>query len=691
MPIALGLDAGGTYTDAVLYNIDNDSLIASAKSPTTPPTYLDGIAGAISALPENKRNRASHVCLSTTLATNAIVEGRYAPAGLLLIGYDSHESGSITWTPKRVVPGRHAVDGSEVESFDEDAFRVAVDDLLKKGVAGLALSSMMAVRNADHEIRAAEIARDLTDIPVVCGREVTDTINSLVRAETAALNAGLIPIITRFLGAVETVLADVGLGDAPVFMVRGDGSLASAESARLAPVHTILSGPACSAVGAAHLADVSSAVIVDVGGTTTDSALLFDGRPKMAEKGVTVGNWRAGVPSAEVVTRGLGGDSAIEVGRRVLVGPRRVIPASWAGENHPGYADELQKLLERVTAGEYPQGDWGLVAPTEGFLMLTPDAPAPLNEQESEILGALGDGPKTREQLSQMTGYPHMSLLRTPRLERWGLIQRIGVTPTDIWHITGEFAPWHIPTAKAAVGITAERHGVTTDELIELVGQSTVQALARQIARTALGTGDDESSERSVADHVGRVAFTEAACDTLDVSMSLGVPLVGVGAPANQMLSSSAKTFDGGLVVPDYADVANAVGAAVGSVEVVSTALIRPGRKGQVVCYGLDKPLLFDTRDEAVDRCNVVLSPRVEEQLFARGATAVALTLEADHIGGEAGMSSSPIWWETVVTVEGSGRPATAVDEGGRDDVAVTVVEKWSEGLEEAEAKRKGN
>ena len=146
MPIALGLDAGGTYTDAVLYDIDNDNLIASAKSPTTPPNYLEGIAGAIAALPQTERSRAAHVCLSTTLATNAIVEGRYAPAGLLLIGYDSHESGSIDWTPKRVVSGRHAVDGSETEPFDEEAFSIAVTDLLSEGVAGLALSSMMAVR-----------------------------------------------------------------------------------------------------------------------------------------------------------------------------------------------------------------------------------------------------------------------------------------------------------------------------------------------------------------------------------------------------------------------------------------------------------------------------------------------------------------------------------------------------------------
>ncbi|HDS74121.1 MAG TPA: hydantoinase/oxoprolinase family protein, partial [Firmicutes bacterium] len=302
MAIALGLDAGGTYTDAVLYDLDTNTLLASAKAPTTPPDYVRGVAEAVDALPLEIRATAEFVALSTTLATNAIVEHRHAPAGLVLIGYDEYESRSVNWNLKRRVSGRHSIRGEETEPLDEAGLRAAVVDLLNEGVAGIAISGVMSTRNPDHELRALDVTASMCDLPIVAGHRVAGVLNAIVRAETAALNAGLIPIIHRFIDAVESVLASHGVANAPVFMVTGDGSLMSSTAARVRPVETILSGPACSALGAARLSGVGDAVVADIGGTTTDIAVLEGGTPRMSAGGVSVGSWRAGVRSAQVLT-----------------------------------------------------------------------------------------------------------------------------------------------------------------------------------------------------------------------------------------------------------------------------------------------------------------------------------------------------------------------------------------------------
>jgi len=693
MPIALGLDAGGTYTDAVLFDLDENRLLASAKAPTTPPTYTEGVAGAIAGLPESLRRQASYVALSTTLATNAIVEGRHAPAGLILIGYDAFETREIRWQPKRVVPGRHTIRGVEIEPFDEAAFRRALRELLDEGIAGIAISSVLSVRNPEHELRAAAIAGEQSDLPVVCGHEVAGVLNALIRAETAALNAGLIPLLHRFVDAVEAVLTDAGLKGVPCLMVTGDGNLMATPAARLRPVETILSGPACSVLGGARLAGVKEGIVVDVGGTTTDVAVLSGGHPRMVQGGVSVGPWRAGVRSAQVLTRGLGGDSAIVAHlTKMTVGPRRVIPISFVGGQWPHVADALRKTLEQAKAGNQPGGDWRLTNPTDAFLRVPLDPPAALDDQERAILAALETGPLTRQGLSQAVGYPYLSLLRTDRLEGWGLIQRAGLTPTDLWHVTGEYVPWHRPTAEAAAELTALRLDMTVDELIAEVRERTTQALTRQVTQAHLGIIEDHPdgvSDATFAGRLTRIVLREVPKDGLAASLSLKPPIIGVGAPAHLFLGPVAARLGGALLVPEGAPVANAVGAATGAVVSASTALIRPQEDGSILCYGPQERNTFAERREAVEYAIAKLVPNVEAELGHRGAAAATIHVQVEHRGVEVKDVPDPIWWETAVTARGVGRPAVA---GESDDPihrpAVRIVEEWATpGLKDVEAR----
>ena len=242
-------------------------------------------------------------------------------------------------------------------------------------------------------------------------------------------------------------------------MVTGDGSLMSSAAARLRPVETILSGPACSALGAARLSGVGDAVVADIGGTTTDIAVLEGGTPRMSAGGVSVGSWRAGVRSAQVLTRGLGGDSEISVRPLLSVGPRRVVSISRLASMSDALADDIMDLADCVRAGNPPGGDWSLTNPTDAFVLLPGDPPATPTDEERKILDALADGPLTRRALGAAIDYPYLSIISTGRLEAWGLVQRGGLTPTDLWHVTGEYAPITLGGASCAeLCATRTRH-----------------------------------------------------------------------------------------------------------------------------------------------------------------------------------------------------------------------------------------
>ena len=292
----LGVDTGGTYTDAVIYDEGSSSLIAKAKAPTTHDDLALGIGQAI----ERVLGAASvdpgaigFVSLSTTLATNALVEGRGRPAALVMIGFEEAvlDRGGLREAIGRdsvvMVAGGHTPHGAEAEPLDTEALAAAVTEIAPS-VDGFAVTSQFSVRNADHEIAARDLIRERTGLPVTCSHELADELDGPKRSVTALLNARMIALIDEFVSTTTEVLDLQGIG-APIMVVRGNGSLVSADFVRERPVETILSGPAASLLGAAHLVGEKDAIISDIGGTTTDIAALRDGRFDLGAKGATVG------------------------------------------------------------------------------------------------------------------------------------------------------------------------------------------------------------------------------------------------------------------------------------------------------------------------------------------------------------------------------------------------------------------
>ncbi|MDW8072471.1 MAG: hydantoinase/oxoprolinase family protein, partial [Anaerolineae bacterium] len=317
MALSLGIDTGGTYTDAVLFD-ELRGVIASAKALTTKYDFTVGIREAVEGvLMDGSLSRMFRlVSLSTTLATNAVVEGHGAPICLLLIGYppDTLEYEGLGQVmkgdPVVFIQGGHTVTGDEQAPLDLVAVRQAIETHAAH-VAAFAVSGYFAVRNPEHELRVRQLIREMTHLPVSCGHELSSNLNAPRRALTAALNARLIPFLYQLITAVRALLHEKGI-TAPLMVVKGDGSLVEAQLALERPVETILSGPAASVIGARYLSGEQNMVVVDMGGTTTDIALVQNGRPVLNRDGAVIGGWHTMVEAVAVHTFGLGGDSEVQ-------------------------------------------------------------------------------------------------------------------------------------------------------------------------------------------------------------------------------------------------------------------------------------------------------------------------------------------------------------------------------------------
>ena len=316
MTFVLGLDTGGTFTDAALVDVSaqKEGMIAKAKSLTTRQDLSIGVGGAMQKVVDQWGGRPeeiSLVSLSTTLATNAVVEGVGGRVGLILIGFDEGAleradlAKALGSDPHVFITGGHRNDGAPLAPFDKQSLEKAAHDL-KHEVSAFAVASHFATRNPEHELQARDLLRDITQLPVTCSHELSSSLGGPRRALTAMLNARLINLLENLIQATAQKMDELG-PTCPLMVVKGDGSLLHADFARARPVETVLSGPAASQAGAAFLAGESTALVSDIGGTTTDIAYLRDGAPGLNADGAYVGGWRTMVEAADIRTSGLSG------------------------------------------------------------------------------------------------------------------------------------------------------------------------------------------------------------------------------------------------------------------------------------------------------------------------------------------------------------------------------------------------
>jgi N-methylhydantoinase A/oxoprolinase/acetone carboxylase beta subunit len=260
----LGIDTGGTFTDAVLLD-EAKAIVASAKSLTTRFDLAVGIGASLDKLPPAMLAQVVLVSLSTTLTTNSVVEGKGAPVCVLLAGYDERQvkaSGLVELLGMEsiaMLPGGHDAGGAVAQPLDEAATRAAILRFAPR-VSAFAISASFGVRNPEHELQLRAWVEELCDKPVACGHELASSLGAPRRAMTVALNARMVSHVKSLIDSVQRTLA-VRAIDAPLMVVKGDGSLINVESALRRPVGTVLSGPAASVLGACALSGHADAIV----------------------------------------------------------------------------------------------------------------------------------------------------------------------------------------------------------------------------------------------------------------------------------------------------------------------------------------------------------------------------------------------------------------------------------------------
>ena len=335
----LGIDVGGTNTDAVLID-ENLNIVASVKQTTTPDAY-DGILAAVRAVLEQAnvdRKEIGQAMLGTTQCANAIVERKHlAPIGILRLGAPATEGipPMVDWAEdlkkiavkSAIIGGGFEYDGKELAAFDEEAARAFFLELKAKGVQSVAISCVFSTVRNDHELAAAKLCREIMgeDVHISISSEI-GSMGLIERENATILNAALYRVAQSFTEGFARSLADEGVTEAEVYLSQNDGTLMTMEYARRYPILTIACGPTNSIRGASYLSKLQNAIVIDVGGTTTDLGVIQNGFPRESSVAVTIGGVRTNFRMPDVVSIGLGGGSIVRQrpDGSVTVGPDSV-------------------------------------------------------------------------------------------------------------------------------------------------------------------------------------------------------------------------------------------------------------------------------------------------------------------------------------------------------------------------------
>jgi N-methylhydantoinase A/oxoprolinase/acetone carboxylase beta subunit len=539
MSYSLGIDAGGTYTDAVLLKDEDNTIIQSNKALTSYPDPLEGITKAIDGLDPVCLKDVKVVSVSTTLSTNSILEGTGSPVALILIGnYDIRQELPTRHFLK--VKGGHDHNGIETDTLEEEAIREFALSVKDK-VSAFAISSYFSVRNHDHELRAKDIIMENTGLPVVCSYELSQDLGAFERAVTAFLNAQLIPVTERFMTTVEAEIKSRGI-DAKVFMLKCDGSVIGIQSALKKPIESIFSGPAGSLVGASFLADEETCAVIDVGGTSTDISVIYNGVPEMSDAGAVVGGWKTRVKAIKMETSAMGGDSHVWVkGEKINIGPRRVIPLCRAAVLYPDFLEQLRAnpMPSKLKIGVNYQ-------PTK-FYMRTDYEAFEASPEEQEVLEAVKKEPtSTTEIFNRIKKFPASKVFDSLIQKR--LLQPIGFTLTDALHVLGEYTERNVEAANVGADMLGSLVGMERSEFSRHIKREFAKNMACDLV-SFFFDGIEKSEIRKMFDIQSPAKF------------KIEVPVVLIGGPVSVFVEEMQEILDARIVLPEYSSVGNAAGA----------------------------------------------------------------------------------------------------------------------------------
>lgn len=565
----IGIDTGGTYTDMVLVSADTKEVVFKHKTLTTKGDLCKCIMNGFAKIPKAFLSEISMLSLSTTLATNAIVENKGCKTGLVLIG--GRPKGKLASGNIELVKGRIDIKGRQIEAINYEQL-IRVVDNFKDEVDAIAISGYASVRNPTHELYVKEIIKQNLGIPVACAHELTSSLGFYDRTVTVELNARLIPMLCELIEAVKCGMQKYGIA-APLMVVKGDGSLMTAAVAKSKPIDTILSGPASSVIGGVHLSGEKNAFIIDMGGTTTDIANVENGKARIRNEGARVGGWFTHVKAAEVFTVGLGGDSRIYVNSNgeIKIGPEKSVPLARAASIYPILYDEIKHIYECKSYKKFHFHDH------EAYILIKKYKNISYNDEEKILIEILRYSPHTLDYLKN-----HITLSKLRKLldglTQEGVIARVSLTPTDILHAVGKSTLWDSRIADIALEILADKYNGTKDVFIQEIHRMMIEHLDEAAIEAAIYFDHQpvEMTSGGAYEYFLKDLFFAPKSSLLKANYSLKKKIVGIGAPANAWIGNMGKCLNTQVIIPDHAEVANAVGAAVGRDVEKIEILIRP-------------------------------------------------------------------------------------------------------------------
>ncbi|WP_135611564.1 hydantoinase/oxoprolinase N-terminal domain-containing protein [Methanococcoides sp. AM1] len=541
MQYSMGIDAGGTYTDAVIIRDSDGEIVDSTKARTTYPDLLIGIQNALDGLDQSYLKDIKLVSVSTTLSTNTILEGTGYPVALIMAGdYVIPETHSIK--NYIVVEGGHGPNGEEIRKLDIEAVREFIFQN-KDTVSAFAISSYFSIRNPEHELQIRELIKELTGLPSVCGHELSQDLGAYNRGITAYLNAQLIPITDHF---IETIIGEMERRNikARLLMLKCDGSVVGIDEAKEKPIESIFSGPAASLVGAAYLSKAKTCTVIDVGGTSTDVSMIENELPELCDEGAVVGGWQTKVKAIRMETSAMGGDSHIWIkNQKPNIGPRRVIPLCVAATKYPSIIEKLKtaRVPSRMLLSDNIQ-------PTKFFIRSGKEPTSEFTPSEKEIFDRIGDEPVSISGIfhDKLPSPVFLDLLIQKRL-----VQAIGFTPTDALHVLGDYNEWNSEASSAAATILGRMTHQNKMEFCQQIKNEVAKNMVIYLMSYLLENVPPEEIRKVIeGDHHTR--------------FKLDIPVVLLGGPVRAYVEDVRKLIDADVILPEHSEVGNAAGALVG-------------------------------------------------------------------------------------------------------------------------------
>lgn len=619
--LGIGFDTGGTCTDAVLYDLDSKEIIGTGKALTTKYNLEIGIANALDQLPQEYMSQVGSISLSTTLATNACVEDKGCRAKLLLLG----SSNDMLDRLKHIYKDYGMDDLSQIvvfeglpENYFSNAFDPDWDDLERnakeyfKECDAVGIVQLFPKANGGRfELTALRILKKELTIPLTIAYEFLNETDVLKTIASTLLNARLIPLIVEFIEAVKRVMRLRGI-HAPLSIVRSDGTLMSEDMARSCPVETLLCGPAASVIGGCELAHEDSAILLDMGGTTSDIAIIENKQPVMSKNGILIGQWRTAISGLDVTATALGGDSAVRFKNDELyLDAERVIPISVLAEEY----ESVMPALRRVCSRPFPHTRW-----LHEFYVLQKEIvhKTVYSDFELRVCEVLRDGPLCPEDLALELD-TDIYFMDLTRLIKNGIIMKSGLTPTDMMVIRGDYPRYDPEAAQMTAAYVAMNVKEKAEDMPDLVYEMVEEKMYKYIARVIMQyqyPKQKEFFEEESLEGLLNLFYSQAKlkmqhpelCENLaaELSLTTSIPLLGVGAPTHVFLPKVAKLLGTRAVVPDHAKVANALGAISARMIARADVSITPKYEmfsilGYEVPIGFERRLITDL-DRAVER-----------------------------------------------------------------------------------------